>query len=97
PDAVFIFVPAGEQSIAVMKTFSERGLAQAGIKAIATGDITDDHVLNAMGDAALGMITTFHYSAAHDSPENHAFLKAYAEVAPNAGIAIFMTFGTCDG
>jgi branched-chain amino acid transport system substrate-binding protein len=97
PDAVFIFVPAGEQSIAVMKTFTERGLAQAGIKAIATGDITDDHVLNAMGDAALGMITTFHYSVAHDSPENKAFLKAYSEVAPNAGRANFMTVGAYDG
>jgi branched-chain amino acid transport system substrate-binding protein len=81
PDAVFIFVPAGEQSVAVMKAFNERGLAQAGIKAIATGDVTDDHVLNAMGDAAIGMITTFHYSVAHDSPENKAFLKAYSEVA----------------
>ncbi|HVO89459.1 MAG TPA: ABC transporter substrate-binding protein [Casimicrobiaceae bacterium] len=97
PDAVFIFVPAGEQSIAVMKAYTERGLAQAGIKAIATGDVTDDHVLNAMGDAALGMITTFHYSAAHDSPENRTFLKAYAEVAPNAGRANFMTVGAYDG
>ena len=97
PDAVFIFVPAGQQSISVMKTYNERGLAQAGIKAIATGDVTDDHVLNAMGDSALGMITTFHYSAAHDSPENKAFLKAYSEVAPNAGRANFMTVGAYDG
>lgn len=97
PDAVFIFVPAGEQSIAVMKAFNERGLAQAGIKAIATGDVTDDHVLNAMGDAAIGMITTFHYSAAHDSPENKAFLKAASEVAPNAGRPNFMAVGAFDG
>jgi branched-chain amino acid transport system substrate-binding protein len=97
PDAVFIFVPAGQQSIGVMKAYTERGLAQAGIKAIATGDVTDDHVLNAMGDAALGMITTFHYSAAHDSPENKAFLQAYAQVAPNAGRANFMTVGAFDG
>jgi branched-chain amino acid transport system substrate-binding protein len=97
PDAVFIFVPAGEQSIGVMKAFNERGLAAAGIKAIATGDITDDHVLNAMGDPALGMITAFHYSAAHDSPENKAFLKAYSEVAANAGRANFMTVGAFDG
>jgi len=97
PDAVFIFVPAGEQSIAVMKAYNERGLAQEGIKAIATGDVTDDHVLNAMGDPAIGLITTFHYSAAHDSPENKAFLKAYSEVAPNAGRANFMTVGAFDG
>ena len=97
PDAVFIFVPAGQQSISVMKAYNERGLAQAGIKVIATGDVTDDHVLNAMGDPALGMITTFHYSAAHDSPENKVFLKAFSEVAPNAGRANFMTVGAYDG
>ena len=78
PQAVFVFLPAGEQGIAFVKGFNERGLADAGIKLIATGDITDDHVLQAMGDSTLGMITSFHYSAAHPSPENAAFLKAYA-------------------
>ncbi len=97
PDAVFIFVPAGEQSIAVMKAYNERGLAAAGIKAIATGDVTDDHVLNAMGDASVGLITTFHYSAAHDSPENKAFLKAVSEVAPGGGRPNFMAVGAYDG
>ena len=28
-----------------------------------------------MGDPTLGLITAFHYSAAHDSPENKAFLE----------------------
>jgi branched-chain amino acid transport system substrate-binding protein len=79
PQAVFVFLPAGEQGIAFVKGFNERGLAAAGIKLIATGDITDDHVLNAMGDPTLGLITAFHYSAAHESPENAAFLKAYAD------------------
>ena len=79
PQAVFVFLPAGEQGIAFVKAFNERGLAKDGIKLIATGDITDDHVLDAMGDPTLGLITSFHYSAAHASPENAAFLKAYAE------------------
>jgi branched-chain amino acid transport system substrate-binding protein len=79
PQAVFVFLPAGQQGISFMKSFNERGLSEAGIKLIATGDITDDHVLEAMGDPTLGMITAFHYSAAHKSPENEAFLKAYAE------------------
>jgi branched-chain amino acid transport system substrate-binding protein len=82
---VFVFVPAGEQSIAFMKGYRERGLAEAGIKVIATGDLTDDHVLPAMGDATLGVITTFHYSAAHKSPENDAFLKSFAAANPNGG------------
>lgn len=97
PDAVFIFVPAGEQSIAFMKGYRERGLAEAGIKVIATGDLTDDHVLPAMGDATLGVITTFHYSAAHKSPENAAFLKSFAAANPGAGRPNFMAVAAYDG
>jgi branched-chain amino acid transport system substrate-binding protein len=96
PEAVFIFLPAGEQGIAFMKAWSERGLAQAGIKLIATGDLTDDHVLTAMGEPTLGVITTHHYSAAHASPENKVFVEAYREVSggkrPN-----FMAVGGYDG
>ena len=97
PEAVFIFVPAGEQGIAFMKGYRERGLAEAGIKVIANGDLTDDHVLPAMGDATLGVITTFHYSMAHDSPENKAFLKSYAATNPNNGRPNFMTVAAYDG
>ncbi len=96
PQAVFVFVPAGEQGIAFMKAVHERGLPQAGIRVIATGDITDDHVLDAMGDVALGMITSFHYSAAHDSPENKAFLAACAAVG-GEGRPNFMTAAGFDG
>jgi branched-chain amino acid transport system substrate-binding protein len=97
PEAVFIFVPAGEQGIAFMKGYRERGLAEAGIKVIATGDLTDDHVLPAMGDAVLGVITSFHYSAAHNSPENKTFLKNFAEANPNAGRPNFMAVAAYDG
>ncbi|WP_345797744.1 ABC transporter substrate-binding protein [Castellaniella sp. MT123] len=83
PDAVFLFVPNGEQGVALAKGFKERGLEKAGIKELATGDVTDEDVLNAMGDAAIGMITSFHYSAAHDSPENKAFVAAYHKAYPN--------------
>ncbi|MET0856883.1 MAG: ABC transporter substrate-binding protein [Telluria sp.] len=97
PDAVFVFVPAGEQSIAFMKGYRERGLAEAGIKVIGTGDLTDDHVLPAMGPATLGVITTFHYSAAHKSPENAAFLKSFASANPSGGRPNFMAVGAYDG
>lgn len=97
PQAVFMFLPAGEMGIAFMKAFNERGLAQAGIKLIATGDLTDDHVLPAMGDPTLGLITTFHYSAAHDSAENKAFLKAFADANPGGGRPNFMAVGGYDG
>jgi len=97
PEAIFLFLPAGEQGISFMKGYQERGLAQAGIKLIATGDITDDGVLEAMGDPTLGLITSFHYSAAHDSPENAAFKKAYAEVNGDKVRPNFMAAAGYDG
>ena len=82
PDAVFLFVPAGEQGVAAIKAYKERGLDKAGIKLIATGDIDSEDVIDAIGDAALGLITSFHYSDAHDSPENHQFVQAYMKAYP---------------
>jgi branched-chain amino acid transport system substrate-binding protein len=76
PDAIFVFVPSGVGS-AFMKQFRERGLEKSGIKLIGSGDVTDDDILNGIGDAALGAITAQHYSAAHDSPENKAFVAAF--------------------
>lgn len=95
PDAVFSFVPSGVGS-ALMKQFDDRGLAEAGIRLIATGDVTDDDLLNGMGKAALGTITTHHYSAAHDSPENKEFVKAF-EAANNGMRPNFMGVGGYDG
>jgi branched-chain amino acid transport system substrate-binding protein len=97
PDAVFIFVPPGEANIGFMKGFVERGLDKAGIKVIGPGDLTEDHTVDAMGDYALGIITSFHYSDAHESPENKAFLKAFYEVAPGLGRPNFMAVGGYDG
>ena len=97
PQAVFVFLPAGEQAVAFMKGFAERELDKAGIKLIATGDVTDDGVIEAMGDAPLGVITTQHYSVAHDSKENHIFLKAHAEVAKSPQRPNFMAVGAWDG
>ena len=53
------------QGSQLMKQYSERGLDKSGIKLIGPGDMTDDDILNDMGDVALGTITTQFYSAAH--------------------------------
>src|SRR5437016_1010075 len=97
PEAVFVFLPPGSQTIAFIKGYEERGLKQAGIRIIATGDLTDDGVLQAMGEPTLGLITSFHYSAAHDSPENKAFLKAYVEANGTKLRPNFMACGGYDG
>ena len=96
PDAVFLFLPPGEQTIAFMKGFAERGLGQAGIKIIATGDLTDEDLINAMGDNALGIITSFHYAEAHKSPENKAYVSAYYKAYPKDR-PNFMSVGGYDG
>jgi branched-chain amino acid transport system substrate-binding protein len=94
PQAIFVFLPPGSQTIAFIKGYEERGLKQAGVKIIATGDLTDDGVLEAMGDPTLGIVTTFHYSFVHDSPENKAFVKAYAETN---GTRLRPNFMACAG
>jgi branched-chain amino acid transport system substrate-binding protein len=76
PDAVFVFVPAG-QGGNFMKQYAERGLDKAGIKVIGPGDVMDDDLLNGMGDAALGTVTAHLYSAAHPSQMNKDFVAAY--------------------
>ncbi|HTL75535.1 MAG TPA: ABC transporter substrate-binding protein [Casimicrobiaceae bacterium] len=76
PDALFVFVPSGEGA-AVMKQFADRGLKQAGVRMIGTGDVVDDDLLESMGDVAVGVVTSFHYSAAHKSPENQAYVDAF--------------------
>jgi branched-chain amino acid transport system substrate-binding protein len=82
PQAVFLFLPPGSDTISFMKTFVDRGLAAAGIKVIATGDVTDEDILDSLGDPVLGVVTSFHYSQAHKSPENAAYTEAYAKAYP---------------
>ena len=82
PDAVFLFLPPGAETIAFMKGFAERGLSQAGIKLIATGDLTDEDILDAVGEPAVGVINSFHYAESHKSPENKAYTEAYYKAYP---------------
>src|SRR5204863_1173050 len=74
PDALFVFVPSG-QGGTFMKQFVERGLDKAGIKVIGPGDVTDDDLLPAMGDAVLGAVTAHMYSADHPSAKNKAYVE----------------------
>lgn len=94
PDAIFVFVPAG-QGGTFMKQYVERGLDKAGIKVIGPGDVTDDDLLPQMGDAVLGAVTVLHYSAAHPSQTNKDFVAAFEKAnnyRPN-----FMAVGGYDG
>jgi branched-chain amino acid transport system substrate-binding protein len=95
PDAVFIFVPAGQGAIFV-RQFLERGLDKAGIRIIGPGDVTDDDVLNGMGDQVIGTVTAHTYSAYHPSAMNKEYVAAMAK-ANNGMRANFMSVGGYDG
>lgn len=95
PDGVFVFVPAGQGSI-LMKQFAERGLDKSGIKLIGTGDMTDDDILNGIGDVSLGIVTSHHYSAAHPSAMNKAYVAAFKKANPGMR-PNFMAMGGYDG
>src|SRR6476660_8470827 len=94
-DALFVFVPSGAGS-AVMKQYAERGLRGAGTQLICTGDVVDDDILDSMGEPALGVVSSHHYSAAHPSAGNRAyvdgFMQANGGMRPN-----FMSVGGYDG
>ncbi len=94
PDAVFVFLPSG-QGAAFMKQFGERGLDKSGIRLIATGDVTDDDQLNDIGDVALGVVNSHHYSAAHPSATNKKFVQAFE--AANKFRPNFMAVAGYDG
>ncbi|MEK1851246.1 MAG: ABC transporter substrate-binding protein, partial [Phyllobacterium sp.] len=66
--AVFAFLPSGPTTLGFVKAYNENGLKQAGIQFLAPGDLTQESDLPAIGEAGLGILTTFHYSIAHNSP-----------------------------
>ena len=79
PEAIYIWVPGGAQPPALGKAMAERGIDPKKIKVLGQGELTDDQALASMGDAALGIITAFHYDPTHNSAMNKAFVKDYNE------------------
>jgi branched-chain amino acid transport system substrate-binding protein len=80
PDGIFVFIP-GNFAGTFARQYAERGMNASGIKLMGTLDLTDDDLLNAMGDPAIGIITAGPYSAAHPSPENKAFVSGFTKFA----------------
>lgn len=97
PDAIFAFNPGGDQAVQFVKAYAERGLAKDGIKLLTTGDIVDDAILDKMGDTALGLISSHHYSMAHDSPANKAYVAAYKKAYGADARTSFYGVGSWDG
>ncbi len=95
PDAVFGFLPAGPPSFAYIKAYNENGLREAGIEFLGTGEM-DETTLEAIGDAAIGITTAYHYSGAHPSEMNQAFTAKIDEMFPG-DVTNLASVGAYDG
>jgi branched-chain amino acid transport system substrate-binding protein len=97
PDAVFVFLAAGEPMIAFMKSYGERGLKQSGIRMLSTEGWADDRELSLIGDAAMDAVTTGFYAMTHDSAVNRRFVKAYMDIEKSGMVPDFMAVSAYDG
>ena len=84
PDVVFVFDNATTGGPQFLKAYRDLGLDKAGIKVISLGALVDETNLPATGDAALGVISSFDYSATHNSKLNRDFVRAFKDVDPKA-------------
>ena len=95
PEGIFVMIPGGAMPGAFGKALAERGIDLKKTKVMGQMEITDEHALASMGDAALGIITVAHYDYTHESKMNDAFVKAYnAEYGRNPD---FFSVGGYDG
>jgi branched-chain amino acid transport system substrate-binding protein len=78
PQALFVWINSTSGGPQFLKSYKEAGLDKLGIKLIATGDLVDEMDLQAAGDAAIGVVSSSHYSAAHPSKLNDNFKRAFA-------------------
>ena len=97
PDVLYVFVPAGDHALAVVKTYAALGMRAAGIKLIGPGDIVQDIKLQGMGDAAVGLVTMLHYYADLDNPQNQRFVTAWKKEYGADSTPDFMAVGAYDG
>ena len=97
PDVFFVFVPAGDHAVSVMKTYAALGMREAGIKLVGPGDITQDIKLQSMGKDAVGLITAHHYNADLDNAANRRLVAAWREEYGADSTPDFMAVQGYDG
>jgi branched-chain amino acid transport system substrate-binding protein len=83
PDCVIPFMPGGPMSLTFAKDFATMGFAKQGVVLYDAGGITAENQLDAVGDAAIGIISSGVYSTYLNNPTNHAFINALAKKYPN--------------
>ena len=77
PEAMYVFIPGGAQPAAFAKAVVDLGIDSKKTRILGQGEITEENALRVMGDAALGLITAFHYDYNHKSAANTQFVRVY--------------------
>ncbi|MFK4824323.1 ABC transporter substrate-binding protein [Paenochrobactrum sp. BZR 588] len=96
-EGVFAFLPAGPTTLGFMKAYVDNGLKSSGVQLFAPGDLTQESDLPALGETALGVLTTFHYALSHDSAENKKFVEDAKKAIGNPEELSFPSVGAYDG
>jgi branched-chain amino acid transport system substrate-binding protein len=96
-DGVFAFLPSGPPTLAFTKAFIDNGLREKGIRLLTTGDVTHDPDLPALGDGALGILSTYHYAVAHKSPLNEELLAKIKQIGGSPAEVDMCAVGSYDG
>lgn len=95
PDAIYTFLPGGPPTYSFVKGFSDNGMRDSGITFLGTAE-TQELDLQTLDDAALGLVTGFHYSQDHQSPVNAAFVDTLTQIDTDA-VANWASVGAYDG
>jgi len=93
--AAYIFLPGGPPNLGFVNAYNQNGLREAGVEFLGTAEM-DEFDLQKFGDAALDLMTSFHYSGAHDSDANREFAKAMKEQATDS-LLNYASVGAYDG
>jgi branched-chain amino acid transport system substrate-binding protein len=91
PQCVFPFMPGGPMSLGFIKQYSQQGFPKEGIAYYDAGTVAENQ-LDAIGDAALGIISSGFYSTYLNNPTNHAFIAALQKKYPNIKREFVSTF-----
>src|SRR5256885_814571 len=77
PQSIYVFIPGGAQPAALGKAFAERGIDKKRTTILGSGETTAEAALKSMGEAALDMITAWHYDYKLDNALNREFVKEF--------------------
>jgi branched-chain amino acid transport system substrate-binding protein len=97
PDVAFLWVPAQEQAVAIMKAVKDLGLREAGINITSAQDLLPDEQIPIIGDAAIGLVTSGNYSADAKRPANAAFVADFKRAYGDTAIPDFFSVDGWDG